>query len=261
MYQVSMEHDYAAERSPPQAADPKSPEFGIHAIGGWANLPIKFQTSTEMSNKQRAGLITAMKTWELAVGRKLFTFTGEDDRIGDSFNDLYSSLKDSVNGHYLDNNWAKTGKPEQVLATTIWDNTDVNTIGTADIRFNTNNYNIHDSLDSENLKLTGVDTSKEVVDMESLALHEIGHLLGLAHMDAEKDKYSIMNPKLFIGAGLASRKLSEGDIIRIQRIYGCEGKSCDIPKLIASMEQNKDLELTKSKKTTKPEASERGHER
>jgi hypothetical protein len=238
MYQVSMEKDFASERMTPQASDPKSPEYGIHAIGGWSKLPIKFETSAELTANQRAGLVSAMKSWELAVGRRLFVYGGDDNRAGDSFNDLYSSLHDKVNGHYLDDNWAKTGKPDAVLATTIWDNTDPSTIATADIRFNSNHYTIYDSLDSENLKLTSLDPAKEVVDMESLSLHELGHLLGLAHMDAEKDQYSIMNPSLFIGAGLANRKLSQGDITRIQRIYGCEGESCNIEKLMLALEQN-----------------------
>jgi hypothetical protein len=245
MYQVSMEKDFASDRSPPQTSDPKSPEFGIHAISGWSKLPIQFATSEELSPAQRAGLVSAMKTWELAVGRRLFVYGGDDNRAGDSFADLYSSLPDKVNGHYLDDNWAKTGKPDAVLATTIWDNSSPSTIATADIRFNSNHYTIYDSLDSEGLRLTSLDPAKEIVDMESLALHELGHLLGLAHMDAESDQYSIMNPSLFIGAGLASRKLSEGDIMRIQRIYGCEGESCDIEKLVAKLEQNQKDALAK----------------
>jgi hypothetical protein len=245
MYKVSMEKDFANERMPPQANDPHSPEFGIHAISGWAKVPIKFSTSTELTANQRSGLISAMKTWALAVGRPLFVFGGADVRGGDSFTDLYSSLSDQINGNYLDNNWTKTGKPDAVLATTIWDNTDPGTISTADIRFNSNHYTIHDSLDSEGLRLVGFDPGKEIVDMESLALHELGHLLGLAHMPADNDQYSIMNPSLFIGPGLASRKLSRGDIVRIQRIYGCEGASCDIDALLTMFEQNQKEELTK----------------
>jgi hypothetical protein len=246
MYQVSMERDIASERMPPQASDSKAPEFGIHASGGWSSLPIAFKVSSEISSKQRAGISAAMKSWETAVGRKLFAYSGEDNRTGDSFKDLYSSLKDKVNGEYLDDDWAKTGKPDEVLATTIWDNADVNTISTADIRFNSNHYLIFDSFDTEGLKLQGGDPSREVVDAESLALHELGHLLGLSHMDAENDQYSIMNPSLFVGPGLAARKLSRGDIERIQRIYGCLGDSCDIDKLLESIELAHETKQDKS---------------
>jgi hypothetical protein len=69
--------------------------------------------------------------------------------------------------------------------------------------------------------------NREIVDMQSLALHEIGHLLGLSHVSPDIDSSSIMNPTLYIGTGLASRSLSLGDVERIQKIYSCEGKSCD----------------------------------
>jgi len=75
-----------------------------------------------------------------------------------------------------------------------------------------------------------------VVDMESLALHELGHLLGLGHIPAAVDPYSIMNPSLLIGEGLANRRVSRGDIERIQKIYGCVGKACNIDELFMSME-------------------------
>lgn len=240
MYQVSMEDDFDSERASAAASDPKAPEYGIHAIEGWKKLPIQFRTGEALGDVQRAGLIKAMKTWELAVGKKLFIYNGKDQRDGDSFVDLYSSLDDHINGHYMDADWNKTGKPDVVLATTIWDNINPNTIGTADIRFNSNNYSIADSLDEAGLELTSLDTDKEIVDMESLALHELGHLLGLAHVDSEHDQYSIMNPSLYIGAGLASRKISKGDIMRIQRIYGCEGNSCNVSQLYTMMEQNSD---------------------
>ena len=72
--------------------------------------------------------------------------------------------------------------------------------------------------------------------MQSLAIHELGHLLGLAHVEEGVDPVSVMNPSLFIGEGLTARKLSRGDITRIQTIYGCEGSACDIDSLIEQQE-------------------------
>ena len=80
------------------------------------------------------------------------------------------------------------------------------------------------------------EADRQVVDMQSLAIHELGHLLGLAHVDEEIDPISVMNPSLFIGEGLTSRKLSRSDIVRIQTIYGCEGAACDIDALIEEQE-------------------------
>ena len=47
--------------------------------------------------------------------------------------------------------------------------------------------------------------------------------------------YSAMNPSLLIGTGLTSRGVSEGDILRIQKIYGCHGEACDMSKVIAKL--------------------------
>jgi hypothetical protein len=89
---------------------------------------------------------------------------------------------------------------------------------------------IGDSLTSK------ADAKREVVDMQTLALHELGHLLGLAHIDAQVDSQSIMNPSVFIGEGLANRRLSKGDLERIQKIYGCAGDSCNIDKMVSILD-------------------------
>jgi hypothetical protein len=193
----------------------------------------------QMSADQLKGLQKAMLTWETAVGRKLFVHEGTHDGVtGDTFKDLYSSLADKINGHYLDDHWDKTGKPQVVLATTIWDNdpVDATKILTADIRFNSNYYIMGDAF-----RLTSPDT-REVVDMQTLATHELGHLLGLSHMNASVDADSIMTPALYIGEGLANRRLSRGDVERIHQIYGCVGDVCDVDKALAKIEQTLDKE-------------------
>lgn len=246
MYKVSLVEDHDARSIPRHAHDPESKYFGIHAVDGWKELPIHFKVSYELNEQQIEGLKRAMETWEIAVGKKLFVFEGVHKLSGDSFNDLYSSLTDNINGHYLDSDWQKTGKSQMVLATTIWSNDNNNTdqITTADIRFNSQYYLIGNSYKIDQRP----NDAREIVDMESLALHELGHLLGLSHIKETEDPNSIMNPSLYIGEGLTSRSLSRGDIERMQRIYSCEDSACDIDTVLTKLEERE--------KTTSSEESE-----
>ncbi|MBC7660187.1 MAG: matrixin family metalloprotease [Chitinophagaceae bacterium] len=241
LYKVSVKEDFNTSKAAaamPAMVDKTSNLYGIHAPQGWNNkLPIPFRFDPNLDENQKIQLMAAMKRWEWAVGKTLFSYDGLHKGVtGDSFKDLYSSLSDNVNGNYLDANWEKTQKPEYVLATTIWSNgVDYSTITKADLRFNEEYYVIGDSLE---VKAKG---KKEVVDMQSLALHELGHFLGLAHVEEDVDSLSIMNPTLFIGEGLTTRKFAKSDIERIQTIYGCHGDACNIDaQLKAQDEKNWD---------------------
>ena len=225
MYKASLEDDHVKGPEAALSEDPSSPNFGLHAPKGWVKLPIGYRIDKSMSKVQLAALQGAMKTWESATGKTLFSFTGtHTGTTGDTFPDLYSSLRDQINGQYFDEHWAKTGKSNLVLATTIWNNPNNNyqSIDAADIRYNSELYFISDAL-TESPK-----DDREIVDMQSLATHELGHLLGLAHVPDTYDSSSIMNPSIMIGEGLASRSISTGDIKRIQKIYGCQGSACDV---------------------------------
>lgn len=192
--------------------------FGVHSSKGWArNLPVKFKSSSEIPEPVVKELRSAMAIWESAVGKTLFVYDGIEDRKGSAFKELYEPLNDTINSHYFDFNWAKaTGKSPTVLATTIWENDpkDQATIVKADIRYNAEYYIFGDALKEYS------EGKRTIVDMQSLALHEVGHLLGLTHITEKDDRYSVMNPSLFIGEGMMTRRLSEGDIERIRSVYG-----------------------------------------
>lgn len=191
---------------------------GVHSPSGWKrSLPIRFMTSDEIDPEVVKQLRTAMASWEDAVGKNLFQYDGAEERKGGDFRQLYEPLTDAINGNYFDANWFKsTGKSNSVLATTIWENNsrDRNSITKADIRYNAEYYIFGDSLEEFS------EGRRTIVDMESLALHELGHLLGLAHVNEDEDRFSVMNPSLFIGEGMITRRLSRGDITRIRSVYG-----------------------------------------
>ena len=247
MYRVSLTDDHNAAQVSIEATDPNSPAFGLHSPHGWVKLPIEFKVGNSMDPEQKSGVLAAMKTWEIATGKTLFKYIGVQDGVdGDSFPDLYSSLKDAVNGQYLDANWKKTGKPDVVLATTIWNNSshDSAAISTADIRFNVQDYVLGNSQTLKGAYVEATGQFKDPVDMQTLALHELGHLLGLAHVSSDMDAVSIMNPYVYIGEGLTNRHVSTGDIERIQKIYGCEGAVCDVDKALDAV-----LEFSKTDPT------------
>jgi hypothetical protein len=259
LYKVSLTSDTndnagdtaMASSADTNSTDPSAPNFGLHAPQGWGgSMPIHFQVDYTMTPDQLKGLKAAMSTWETAVGRQLFAYDGPEQGVtGDTYTDLYSSLNNSINEHLLDNNWGKTGKPEQVLATTIWDNDpqNVQVIVKSDMRFNNQYYVFGDAMVIKSLP------AREVVDIQTLATHELGHMLGLSHVPPSVDPNSIMVPALYIGEGLSQRRLSRGDIQRIQEIYGCKGTACDIDATLATI--NQDVAEPASGTSTGPDAS------
>lgn len=56
------------------------------------------------------------------------------------------------------------------------------------------------------------------IDLESVITHEMGHFLGLQHIDASVDSSSIMNPSL--AANTVKRNLSIKDQCRVNENYG-----------------------------------------
>ena len=239
-YQADLKDDIVTTS---ESASDSADYYGIHAREGWINLPIPMQFGENVPEKNIVQLKKAIQTWELSVGKTLFSFRGTHTGVtGDSFPDLYSSLNDDFNVQYFDFNWDKTGKSKAVLGTTIW-STPFNTtskIVTADIRYNLQEYLMGDAL---------VDYSSEtkiIVDLQSLATHEFGHLLGLAHVSEDVDEYSLMNPSLFIGEGLTTRIPSRGDIERIQKVYGCIGDSCDIDATIEKIKEMHESDIEDS---------------
>lgn len=219
-YKIPVDNDIAVHPKAPGLANAVNNGDGVHSARGWAgHLPISYRFSKAVDPAKRLQIQKAMHTWEQALDKVLFKYEGLDDRVGKDFASLYNPLDDMMNAHYFDDSWvASTQKPREVLATTIWENDPGNpaVIIKADIRYNVENYLLGDSLQEYS------EGDLIIVDLESLALHELGHLLGLAHLTEDEDAFSVMLPTLFIGEGTTARTLSEGDVERIRKIYAPE---------------------------------------
>ncbi|XP_026421102.1 metalloendoproteinase 5-MMP-like [Papaver somniferum] len=64
----------------------------------------------------------------------------------------------------------------------------------------------------------GTGPASDEIDLESIIVHEIGHILGLKHTS---DRGAIMFP--FIGLGVAKRQLGSDDILGVKTLYGLIG--------------------------------------
>lgn len=185
--------------------------YGIHAPGGWETQPIVLRFEERVSAPVREGVIKAASTWNNAIGFELLTFEGTAANFKGT---LYGRLDDEISTVGVESHWCRTNKPNLVLGTAIWNNSksDPTKLTSADLVLNDQYYIIGNSLELKS------DGNREVVDAESLALHELGHLLGLTHTPSYAGG-SVMSPNVFIGDGIVSRQLFELDVARVRFLY------------------------------------------
>ena len=219
----------SSRSSPPSSGTPysiKSTTVINKGLTHWPYLPIPMLIDAGMNAQESSALRAAMASWEWATGLTLFRYDGPGTIIDRSVAGFKGVLAAGHNGAYLLDDWSATGKPSQVLATTEYDTAGVDGLSLqhANIFFNRRDYQWIDSM-----SLTSAAS-----DTETVALHELGHFLGLTHVVAGIDPDSIMNPAISVGRGLSHRRLGRGDIERIQAIYGCAGLACDIDALLAT---------------------------
>jgi len=119
------------------------------------------------------GLQKAMAHWEQVLGRPAF-------RIIQTGYQSTSPRQDGVNVIYWLNTWEADKATEQARTSVYWVG---DQIREADVRINDKNFNLY------------LDTPKSPMDvhLESLLLHELGHVLGLKHKD---DSSSVMGTYL-----------------------------------------------------------------
>lgn len=185
----------------------------IHSSKGWQG-PITIKLHTGASAEIEDGLQAAIGLWNEAVDHDIITYGGRSHM--DRGADLYDSLTDNETVVYAETNWQQTtGKSTDILGTAIWENLpqDTSTIHKGDIILNAETYLF---ADAKNSTMAGI---KNLADAESVLVHEIGHLIGLNHVDQAKDPYSIMAAYATVGFMQSHRQLSTGDLGRIRTVY------------------------------------------
>lgn len=126
------------------------------------NIPVTVLVDPEFAEEFYNVAITAAEVWNSSAGKKLLVI--EKMSITESRN----PAQDLNSGLYWRDSWAKD-KPTQQAITIIFFK--ANVISEADIKINAQDFNFY--LENPN--------SLREVHMESLLIHEFGHLLGLKH--------------------------------------------------------------------------------
>jgi hypothetical protein len=204
----------------------------IYSSGWDGNTPINLSLSTEIQTAYgtNVGLLgggsvtyteiysqitSALATWESALNvtpGTIFQIVNTTTLSGtNNLTSLYAPLNYSLNGIFYDFNFLNnTQLPSSTAAVTVLDATNNGVIVKASVRFNNQSYAFGDVLNDEST-LGGM----QLIDLQSVALHEFGHVLGLGHVPAEPG--SVMYPS--IDTYTAKRTLSTNDIARINSIY------------------------------------------
>jgi hypothetical protein len=188
-----------------------------------------------VSPSLEVGIRNAAQTWNEAVGFELIRIDEATDNFRGS---LYERLDDDLVTAGEERFWCRTGKSRTVLATATWENEpDSDVISEGDIIFNTEVYRFGDSMAE-----TQQTEDPIVADAESVALHELGHLLGLDHISLYFDRLTVMTPQSYIGPGQSQRQLSTGDIERVRSIYnnvdGTEPPLLEMRRKIVSKQES-----------------------
>ncbi len=167
------------------------------------NLPVKLHFGTTLSPDAQFAIKEAIDIWNKSTGKTLFELVGTyDDNpqnpIGPYIN---------VIGMRSKSEWGKCSENDLICgkedepAKTLY-------------RYKQFIYNANVFFYNEYPFSANGDTNS--YDLISIALHELGHVLGLDHDDSTNPDVSVMNSRIYKGT---TRQLTQRDIDRVRALY------------------------------------------
>ena len=140
-----------------------------------ASTPANFVITASVPVEFDADIKNAAAKWNSIVGSTIITVVRDNSFSNPPGND-------GVNGIYWMTAWEDTNSNQQARTAVRWD---VSKIVDADVRINAKNFQFYK---------TGDSNSSGKVNFESLILHELGHGLGLAHIEAADSVMQVYLP-------------------------------------------------------------------
>lgn len=167
----------------------------------WKNqVPIPLQIHSSVPREMVPSIEKALQSWEQAAGRPLFriqnySYTGETIPRQEGLN-VISFLS----------SWESNKSSEQARTSVYWVGSEIRE---ADIRINAKNFTFY----------AESPVRSQDVHLESLVLHELGHLLGLKHSDqgGQISTQSVM--ATYLAAQTKRDVLPEADVAAVQCEY------------------------------------------
>lgn len=165
----------------------------LQRVSWGGNLPVKIYIDDSVESKYHADIMAAAKVWNDKVGHEVLRVSLGKGSAKPS--------QDGTNVIYQLKTWEPDRYKEQARTTVYWAD---DRIHEADIRINDSNFEF----------ATSDSLIPNRVDMQSLMVHELGHVLGLAHTDSAG---SVMAKTL--PSATPRRELSKADVKSIRCEY------------------------------------------
>lgn len=213
---IELQQSCRAPKLPVRWANPST--VYVQGLSSVENVDVSYEDYQSVTEGTQA----AINTWNAAVGKTIVIYGGVSDEVQPG--SPWDSLKDKRSVIYLSNDWKNfESQGEHPIATTYYA-TDCTTgdLAYSDMALDTHSYRFQRSITLEELNrmMAGLYEDREPIDSETVILHELGHLLGLDHIDENEFPDSVMIPYVDTGILYSKRTLSDLDIENIQSLYG-----------------------------------------